>query len=139
MAGVVSSQDRRRDPRVPINPAFAETDPRTTTPVSNLSASGVFVVTDQLYPLGARIELRFVVFPDDPQVFSHTGRVMRHSHDPPGMGVEFDPVSQALQLLIERIVTWAEEDTRRRSSHRRTRSKRFVFHAHNLQTKIVDD
>lgn len=135
----MSDRDRRRAKRVEVNTAFAEADPRTTTPVSNLSGTGVFVYTDQLFPLGARIELRFVVFPDAPELFRHTGRVARHSHEPPGMGVEFDPMPPDTLALVGRIVERAEQDARRRSSHRRTRSKRFIFQAQDLQTKLLDD
>jgi hypothetical protein len=135
----VSDQERRRAKRVPINTEFSETDPRTTTPVSNLSGTGAFVFTDQLLPLDARIELRFVVFPDTPELFRHTGRVARHSHEPPGMGVEFDPMPPETLALVQRIMEHAEEQARRQSSHRRTRSKRFIFQAQDLQTKLLDD
>lgn len=135
----MSDRERRRSKRVAVNTGFAETDPRTTTPVSNLSSTGAFVYTDQLYPLGARIELRFVVFPEAPELFRHTGRVARHSHAPPGMGVEFDPMPPEILALVHRIVEHAEEQARRRSSHRRTRSKRFIFEAQDLQTKLLDD
>jgi hypothetical protein len=138
-AQTVSDQDRRRAKRVDVNTAFSEADPRTTTPVSNLSGTGAFVYTDQLYPLGARIELRFVVFPDAPELFRHTGRVARHSHSPPGMGIEFDPMPSETLALVTRIVERAEDDAKRRSSHRRTRSKRFVFEAQDLHTKLIDD
>jgi hypothetical protein len=124
---------------VDINTAFSETDPRTTTPVSNLSETGCFVHTDQLYPLGSRIELRFVVFPDNPMLFHHTGRIVRHSQGPAGMGVEFDPIPPQTGVLIRQIVERAEQDDRRHSSHRRTRSKRFVLRARDLQTKVIED
>lgn len=131
--------EKRRSKRVPMNPAFSETDPRTTTPVTDLSQTGVFVHSDQLYPLNARIRLRFVVFPEAPELFEHTGTIKRHSHDPPGMGVEFDPMPPETVALVQRIIAHAEEDSRRRSSHRRTRSKRFVFSARDLETKLIDE
>ena len=133
------STEKRRGKRVPVNTAFSETDPRTTTPVSNLSETGVFVFSDQLYPLGSRVELRFVVFPDDPMLFQHTGRIVRHSHAPPGMGVEFDPLPPEVRAIIQEILARAQQDARRQSSHRRTRSKRFVFGTRDLRTKLIDD
>jgi hypothetical protein len=125
---VAGEDDRRHSQRVPLSPSFAETDPRTTTPVRDLSLTGVMVATDQLYPLGTRIELRFVVFPDAPELFVHTGHVTRHSHDPPGMGVAFDPPSGEVRDLIRRIIAHARQAPRKRGR------KRLVFNSYDIQT-----
>jgi hypothetical protein len=111
---VGEEDERRRGPRVPLSTSFAESDPRTTTPVRDLSKTGVLVATDQLYPLGTRIELRFAVFPNHPELFVHTGRVTRLSLEPPGMGVEFDPLTPDVEELISRILEDAEQARRRR-------------------------
>jgi Tfp pilus assembly protein PilZ len=126
---MASRDERRRSPRVPLSPSFAESDPRTTTPVRDLSQTGVMVATNQLYPIGTRIELRFVVFPEAPELFIHTGRVTRHSHDPPGMGVEFDPPSEELRGLIDRIIAYAEQSSRKRGR------RRVTFDAQGLQAR----
>lgn len=130
--GAVSTDhDRRRSPRVPLSTAFAETDPRTATPIHDLSETGVLVATHQLYPLGTRIELRFIVLPDAPQLFIHTGWVTRHSRNPPGMGVEFDPLTDDLRGLIFRVLEHARHGDRRRGRQRVT------FDCHGLQTRKV--
>jgi hypothetical protein len=120
-----------------MNPSFAEADPRTTTPVRDLSATGVFVQTDQLYPLGSRIELRFVVFPAAPRLFRHTGRITRHSHQPPGMGVEFDPVPPDTLRLIDDILRLAAPP-RDSDEVRAHRARRVVFSAAELRATVID-
>ena len=56
-----------------MSAAFSEADPRTTTPVSDLSETGVYVHTDELPPIGTTIELRFTVFPEEPVLFEGRG------------------------------------------------------------------
>jgi hypothetical protein len=114
-----------------LSTAFAEADPRTTTPIYDLSETGVLVETRQIYPIGTRIELRFVVIPDAPELFVHTGCVTRHSRNPPGMGVEFDPLTNDVRGLIYRILEHAQQGNRRRGRQRVT------FNGHGLQTKKV--
>jgi hypothetical protein len=87
------------------------------------------VVTRQLYPLGTRIELRFVVFPEAPELFVHTGRVTRHSRNPAGMGVEFDPLTDHVRDLIHRVLAQAGQGDRRRGRQRVT------FNTQDFQTR----
>ncbi len=98
------TKNRRRAKRVPMSAAFSETDPRTTTPVSDLSETGVFVHTDDLLPIGSEIELRFTVFPDEPVLFEGRGRVRRHGEDPKGMGVEFVALDQTAKDMVRKIL-----------------------------------
>ncbi|MCA9650042.1 MAG: PilZ domain-containing protein [Myxococcales bacterium] len=129
------SQERRRAPRVPVSTSFAESDPRTTTPVENLSRHGALVVNAVPLPVGSRIELRFVVFPDEPVLFVHTGRVVRHTGAPAfGMGVELDPLPAETEALLEQILERAQQ-----GATRRTRRQRVVLDAHDLRTRLLDD
>lgn len=128
--------DRRKQARTPIERSFSESDPRTLTPVSNLSRSGVFVHTDVLFAVGARILLRFVAIPDAPIVFEHTGIVRRHQRDPLGMGVEFDPLPPQKQDLVEQIL----EDARRRASRRGRRTtlgQRQIIDIQGFRARLV--
>jgi PilZ domain len=123
--------ERRRAERVPISTSFSESDPRTTTPVANLSRTGALVSEAPLLPVGARIELRFVVFPDDPLLFVHTGRVVRHLHRPAGMGVEFDPMPPAVDALLSEIL----ERAAALAGSSRRRRQRLILDAHQLRTR----
>jgi hypothetical protein len=130
------TQERRRAKRVPISTSFSESDPRTTTPVANLSRTGALVIDVALLPVGARIELRFVVFPDDPLLFVHTGRVVRHLRNPLGMGVEFDPMPPDVDALLSRIVERAGAEA---VNPRRRRSQRLILDAHQLRAIRLDE
>ena len=123
---------------MPLSPAFSELDPRTTTPVSNLSRYGVFVHMSKLHPVGAIIDLCFTVFEDDPVLFRAVGRVVRHQDDPRGMGVEFEQLDDANIRIVEEILR--RYDGQR--EHRTTRRRRFqhaVLNTRGLRTRVVDD
>lgn len=134
--------ERRRSERVQLSTSFSESDPRTITPVADLSRSGALVIGGPLHPVGARIELCFVAFPDDPMPFMHTGRVVRHEmradangESLPAMGVEFDvpshPVAAQLDAIMQRAKALAA---------RRRRSKRIAnVDLHELRTRILND
>jgi hypothetical protein len=109
-----------------------ESDPRTLTPISDLGRGGVFVHTDQLFAVGARILIRFVLFPEAPRVFEHTGRVVRHSRDPRGMGVAFDPLTPELEALVD-VVLAADEARPRRD----TLGQRHVIRATTLRARVL--
>ena len=96
-----------------MSAAFSETDPRTTTPVSDLSETGVFVHTEELLPIGSDIELRFTVFPEEPVLFEASGKVVRHGTDPPGMGVEFVELDDTARDVVGKILL-RDEAARRR-------------------------
>ncbi len=98
-----------------MSAAFSETDPRTTTPVSDLSETGVFVHTEELLPIGSDIELRFTVFPEEPVLFEGTGKVVRHGTDPTGMGVEFVELDDTARDVVRKILL-RDEAARRRPS-----------------------
>ncbi len=94
--------DRRRGERLNINEEF---DTIGANYVSDLSEHGVFVHSPDLLPIGTTIELRFSVLLDDPVVIQGLGKVVRHQHDPPGMGVEFGPLSPTMVLRIQDAIS----------------------------------
>jgi hypothetical protein len=126
------SGERRRAKRVPMSPSFSESDPRTTTPVADLSHTGVLVVHTPVLPLGSRIELCFTVFPEQPLLFRHTGRVVRHSSDPVGMGVELDPLPESAAAIVDEIIERASQQGGRKR-------KRVVLDAHALRARLLDE
>ena len=128
--------ERRRQERVPIERSFAESDPRTLTPITNLSRGGVFVETDVLFAVGAKIVLRFVAIPSDPVVFEHTGVVRRLQQEPRGMGVEFDPLPDAERDLVDRILADAQARASRRG-RRTTLGQRQVIDIRGFRAKLV--
>lgn len=88
---------------MPLSVAFSEADPRTTTPVSDLSQTGVFVHTDEQLPIGSVIDIRFTVFPEEPVLFEGKGTVVRHTDEPRGMGVEFLDLTHGAREVLREI------------------------------------
>ncbi|MFO7566733.1 MAG: PilZ domain-containing protein [Enhygromyxa sp.] len=101
---MAESDERRRGERIPINDEFGSGAPGTTW-VSDLSLGGVFVHTEELLPVGSMIELRFTVLIDDPVVIEAFGKVVRHSHKPRGMGVQFAAMRPEMTLRIEDVLS----------------------------------
>jgi c-di-GMP-binding flagellar brake protein YcgR len=118
-----------------MSAAFAEADPRTTTPVSDLSETGVYVHTEDKLPIGTSIELRFTVFPEEPVLFQGRGKVVRHGDDPVGMGVEFVELSETAKDVLRKILLRHEAERRRPSFARRHVGLR----THGLVARLVDD
>lgn len=116
-------QDRRRAARVPMSSALSESDPRATTPISDLSETGVLVHTDTRLPVGARIEIRFTVYlheghggiGEDPVLFEARGRVARWSDDPRGLGVEFVELEPSARAVLRKILLRHEAQKQRPS------------------------
>lgn len=94
--------ERRRGERLLINEEFEDAGANY---VSDLSEHGVFVHTSDKLALGTTVELRFSVLLDDPVVIQGLGKVVRHQNDPPGMGVEFGPLSPAMVLRIQDVIS----------------------------------
>lgn len=95
--------DRRRAERIVVNDEFARLPEATY--ISDLNEYGVFVHTRQPPAVGALVDLRFTVLMEDPIVLEARGRVVRHSRDPRGMGVEFTALSPEGMLRINDILT----------------------------------
>ena len=119
---------------MPLSAAVSEMDPRTTTPVSDLSETGVHVHTGDRLPIGSLIELRFTVFPEEPILFEGRGRVVRHTEDPPGMGVEFIELGESARDVVRKILL---RDEANRS--RPTLAQRYPgLRTHGLVARLVD-
>jgi hypothetical protein len=119
-----------------MSAAFSEADPRTTTPVSDLSETGVFVHTADLLPIGSVIDLRFTVFPEEPVLFEGRGRVIRHGDDPAGvgMGVEFVELDETARDVLHKILLRHEAER-----SRPTLAHRFVgLRTHGLVARLVE-
>jgi Tfp pilus assembly protein PilZ len=95
--------ERRREERIPINDEFGRSAAGEHW-VSDLSLGGVFVHTDELLPVGSMVELCFTILLDDPVVIEAFGKVVRHSHKPRGMGVEFAALQPEVQQRIEDVL-----------------------------------
>lgn len=95
--------ERRRAERVSVNSEFGALP--GLVHVSDLSEHGVFVHTDKLPSLGVLVSVRFTVLLDDPVVIAARGKVVRHSAEPRGVGIEFTRVSPDMVLRIGDVVT----------------------------------
>lgn len=100
-----------------LSVAFAETDPRTTTPAANVSETGAYILTDARVPVGTVIELCFAVLPEEPTLFDARGRVVRHGLD--GMGVDFVDLGEPQRVLVRKLL-----EREREMGHRTARSRR---------------
>jgi hypothetical protein len=100
-----SQDDKRRAPRVDINPEFKVVGGAEggLTYVSDLSEHGVFIHTQERVPVGQMIELRFTVLLDDPVVIQGFGTIMRHAEN--GMGVQFGQLSPQMVLRIHDAIS----------------------------------
>jgi hypothetical protein len=110
-------KERRRAPRVQLSVAFAETDPRTTTPAANLSETGAYILTDRRVPVGSIVEVCFAVLPEEPTLFEARGRVVRHGPD--GMGIDFVGLGEPQRELVRKLI-----EREREMGHRTARSRR---------------
>ncbi len=95
----------RRDERLTINKEFDSFDQFIQEYVTNISATGVFIKSKTPLEVGTLVNLRFTVIMDDIETIMGTGRVVRVSDDPPGMGVVFEELSNYSQNLISKLLT----------------------------------
>ena len=95
----------RRDERLTINKEFDSFDQFIQEYVTNISASGVFIKSKTPLEIGTLVDLRFTVIMDDIETITGTGRVVRVSEDPPGMGVVFEELTSYSQRLIDKLLT----------------------------------
>jgi hypothetical protein len=101
---------------VKLSVSFSETDPRTTTPATEISETGAYVLLADRPPLGTVIPICFACLPQEPTLFRARGRVIRHGPD--GVGVEFVDLEERQRALIIRI----REDAHQ-MGHRTARSR----------------
>ncbi len=97
--------ERRRGDRFTINREFRKVDAGTLTYVSNISETGVFLNTTESLPLGTKVDLNFTVLLDEPVIIEAPGKIVYHSDNPMGMGVEFEVLSAEMALRVADIVS----------------------------------
>lgn len=95
----------RKHERVTINKEFDSFDQFIQEYVTNISASGAFIKTQNPLPIGTEVNLRFTVIMDDIETIEGLGVVVRVQEDPPGMGVVFQELSAYSERLINKLLT----------------------------------
>jgi hypothetical protein len=103
---------RPRQRRVDINLEFDSLE-RLTEYVSNISKSGCFIRAQDPWPVGTKLNLRFTVLLDDPEILDGIGEVVRVSERPRGMGVKFVQLSASGIRIIERVLQLPKPGKRR--------------------------
>lgn len=97
--------ERRIQPRIPVNPEFVPVVQAEGFYVQDLSTTGLFLRTKVEHPVGSVLRLRFSVLVDDVFVFDLQARVARlSSTDPVGMGVEFIDLPAQTKAQIEKVL-----------------------------------
>jgi hypothetical protein len=115
-----------------MSTAFSELDPRTTTPVSDLSETGCYVHVGEQLPIGSLIDLRFTVFSEEPILFEGRGKIVRHGDD--GMGVQFVELDDSARDVVRKILL-RDEAARMRP----TMAQRHVgLRTHGLVARLVE-
>ena len=103
------AEGRRRAERVTINKDFESFDQFMTEYVANVSASGVFIRTEEPLAVGDLVSVCFNVFMDGVQTIEGEGEVVRVASDPPGMGVVFRRLESSSQQLLESLLGGREQ------------------------------
>ena len=93
-----------REDRIEINHEFSSLDHFIQEYVSNISTSGVFLRSKDPLPVGTRVNLRFTVIMDEPEILEGVGEVTRVSKRPRGMGVIFVELTAHSEELIKRLI-----------------------------------
>jgi len=92
-----------RPKRIDINRDFDSLE-RLTEYVSNVSKSGAFIRTQDPWPVGTKLNLKFTLVVEDPEILEGVGEVVRVSDKPRGMGVRFVELSEKSKTLIEQLL-----------------------------------
>ena len=98
----------RADPRVPIDVpiSFWRDGEPFTGRLLNLSRTGFFIATDQLLPVGARLEISFAL-PHDfsgKRITAEAMAVRVSTAEPQGFGCRFFQISSGARLFIEEFL-----------------------------------
>ena len=102
-AAAAAKVSRARPRRVNVNLEFATIE-RLTQYVSNISRTGCFLRSRDPYPVGTRLNLKFTVLADDPEVLEAKGEVVRVSERPRGMGLKFIELPIAARKVIDHLL-----------------------------------
>ena len=107
-------ENLRRSPRIQVNREFASIDAFLEEYVTNISQDGVFIRTDEPYPIGTRVNLRFSIILDEVETIEGLGEVVRIVDDPVGvmgMGVVFVDLDTVSEKIISRLFTRRPSET----------------------------
>lgn len=97
--------ERRIQPRIPVNPEFVPVIQSEGFFVQDLSTTGLFLRTKAVYPVDSVLRLRFSVLVDDVFVFDLQARVARiHEGHPAGLGMELIDVDAKTKAEIEQVL-----------------------------------
>ncbi|MEW5851523.1 MAG: PilZ domain-containing protein [Myxococcota bacterium] len=103
---------RRGQPRVAVNHEFRSLQEFITEYVADISASGVFIRTDDPLPVGTKVDLRFTVIDDEIETVEGVGVVARvvapGTAQAAGMGVTFERLTPASQQVVARLTARAK-------------------------------
>lgn len=99
------TDDKRDGQRITINKEFESFDAFIQEYVTNISAKGAFIKSQNPLPVGTLVNLRFTVIMDDIETIEGTGEVVRVETAPRGMGVVFRELSHYSRELIQRLLT----------------------------------
>lgn len=105
-------EERRREERLDLANLVVQVDYKTIDELfsefaRNINEGGIFVETEQPPEVGSPVALEFRI-PGVPEPIAAQGRVMRVSDglsaEPPGMGVQFEQLSDQARELINELV-----------------------------------
>jgi hypothetical protein len=101
------SGDRRRHERQHINKDFESFQAFASDFVTNISNSGIFILSKTPLAVGTKVDLKFTVVMDEIEVIEGTGEVVRVTDT--GMGIEFRDLSRDSQGVLARLMKMREE------------------------------
>ena len=108
--------DRRRTGRtgVTVRIDYATVDEMFSEFTRDINEGGLFIETEKPHQPGTEVSMQFRL-PGSGEVLHTIGRVVRVSsgdvHSPPGMGIEFDELTDDDRLVIDRIVRALRTET----------------------------
>ena len=111
-----SDDDRRRTGRtgVTVRIDYATVDEMFSEFTRDINEGGLFIETEKPHQPGTEVSMQFRL-PGGGEVLHTIGRVVRVSSgdvdSPPGMGIEFDELTDDDRLVIDRIVRSLRAET----------------------------
>jgi hypothetical protein len=105
------SGDRRRHERQTINKDFASFQAFASDFVTNISRSGIFILSKTPLAVGTKVDLKFTVVMDEIEVVEGTGEVVRVTDT--GMGIEFRELTRPSQGVLARLMAMRDEQNQK--------------------------
>lgn len=104
----MTDQEERKHARVHINRQFRSMEHFIKSYAADVSRSGAFIRTDEVLPVGSRIEMKFTIVTTEIETLEGVAEVVRVSHDPSGMGIQFLELTDESGLLVDKLTAYAE-------------------------------